>query len=105
MTHGHWPDVIDHINHDTTDNRISNLRNCSHKENVRNTTSTKGSSSKYLGVYFDASRQKWAAAISPERRKIALGRFDCERKAALAYDAAAKQHFGAFANLNFPNEA
>lgn len=36
MVHGIEPEVIDHWNHDRSDNRIANLRNGTQSENVRN---------------------------------------------------------------------
>lgn len=37
LMHGHWPaQSIDHINHDRRDNRLANLRDVSHLENMRN---------------------------------------------------------------------
>lgn len=104
----HCPDgfLVDHINRDTLDNRRSNLRICTHTENVRNTRplSTKRSNSRFLGVDLDRAGKKWVARISFNSKKIHLGTFNTEVQAATAYDFAAINHFGKFANLNFKNE-
>lgn len=103
LHHGRWPDgEIDHINHDASDNRIANLRDCTHAENLANSSSTKGSTSRFLGVSWSKKSAKWSAIISPNGKTIALGRFASEIEAAKAYDDAARKHFGEFANLNFP---
>jgi hypothetical protein len=46
----------------------------------------------------------WAAEIVVNRRSIHLGYFADKEDAARAYDAAAHEHFGAFASPNFPRE-
>lgn len=103
MAYGEWPVEIDHINLDGFDNRIENLRECSHRENTRNTWRKKKTSG-FLGVSWCGSKNRWSANIQPDGRKVFLGRFDSEVEAARAYDAAAAQHFGEFARLNFPHE-
>jgi hypothetical protein len=102
ISYGWWPEEVDHRNRCGTDNRLTNLRECSHHQNMMNQSSTKGSSSKFIGVSWSNDREKWCAMISPKGRAIPLGRYNSEIAAANAYDTAAKEYFGAFAHLNFP---
>lgn len=93
---------VDHINGDTLDNRRCNLRLCSHAENQHNKNSQAGTS-KYKGVYLYKRDKKWRAMIAKNKKNIHLGYFNDEIQAAHAYDEAARQLFGEFARLNFPN--
>ncbi len=95
--------VCDHINHDGLDNRKTNLRNCTLKQNNANTRPTKGASSKYKGVTFAKREKKWVVYIKKDGRQTFLGCFDDEVEAAKAYDAAAAKLYGEFAYLNFPD--
>lgn len=104
IVHGSWPsDEIDHINHDRKDNRIANLRNSTRSTNARNGRSHRDSASTYLGVSLNGRDGVWVAQIGLHGENTYLGRFSTEIEAALAYDKAARRHFGTFANLNFPD--
>jgi len=85
---------VDHINGDTLDNRRSNLRVCTSKENSRNWIK-KGP----RGITF--SKGKWVAQITVDYKNHNLGRFKDKEDAMRAYDVAAKLYFGEFAQLNF----
>lgn len=76
LEHGHEPDQIDHINGNRTDNRISNLRNVSKKENGRNLSISKRNKSGVTGVRFNQRRSKWEADIRVDRKLVFIGRFD-----------------------------
>ena len=93
----------DHINGNGLDNRLSNLRKCTHRQNSYNKKKqANGITSKYIGVFFDKNRKTWGAAVqcgSNRWRK----RFDSEIMAAKARDVIALKFFGEFASLNFPN--
>jgi hypothetical protein len=93
---------VDHINGDTLDNRKCNLRICTRAQNGANIPTRRDG---FKGVWFRKDTGKWAAEISPCRKKISLGSFLSEEEAARAYDAAARLHYGDYARLNFPNQA
>jgi hypothetical protein len=91
---------IDHSNHNTFDNRRSNLRLATRTQNNANHKKLNGQTSIYKGVSWDSERQKWAAFIKLKQKSRFLGRFDTEVEAAKTYNAAAKESFGRFALLN-----
>ena len=91
-------EVVDHINHDTFDNRRQNLRVCLNCENLRN-RKAKRTKDGYKGVHRHTGG-KWTAAICYHRKQVHLGLFASEYDAALAYNLAAVQYHGKFAYLN-----
>lgn len=82
--YGVMPDVlIDHINHDKSDNRIENLRLATQKENSRNRSLGVKNTSGVIGV--DKHEGKWSARIiNNEGKRISLGRFKTFKEAAAA---------------------
>ncbi len=92
--------VVDHRDRNKLNNRKSNYRYCTNKENVRNSGISKNNVSGYKGVSWDKLKQKWRAAIMVNRKSIHLGRFISKIKAAKKYNEAATKHFGEFACLN-----
>jgi hypothetical protein len=91
----------DHINGDKLDNRRENLRVCTRSQNMQNTTRRSDNTSGYKGVDWDKENGKWRAEIKVDSRRINLGRYDSAEEAALAYDRAAREYHGEFANTNF----
>lgn len=103
LWYGSWPSLhVDHIDGNTGNNRIENLREATRSQNMRNSRSAKGSTSPFLGVSWKSECKKWCAQIQMADGKKHLGYFCDELDAAKAYDAAAFAHSGAFARLNFP---
>lgn len=94
-------EMIDHKDRNGLNNQRSNLRICSHVQNAANRSST--GSSKYRGVYYwvrKGRRPKWRACIQSNRKYRVIGSFDNEKEAAIAYNKAATEQHGEFANLN-----
>jgi len=96
--------LVDHRNHDTLDNRSSNLRLATHSQNTCNRRKKKNGSSQFLGVYFNKEKSTWDSQIMHNGKKIWVGRFQTQIDAARAYDEAARKYHGEFARLNFPLE-
>jgi hypothetical protein len=67
--------LIDHINGNKSDNRISNLRLVSHLENNRNKRICNNNSSGYPGVIYYKNANKWAASINNNGKREYLGFF------------------------------
>jgi hypothetical protein len=90
--------VVDHINGNTLDNRRSNLRVCTHRQNLANSGARTG---RFKGVSH-TRHGGWRATIHIGKKQTHLGIFETEEAAARAYDAAAIRLHGEFARLNFP---
>lgn len=94
----------DHKNHDTLDNQCSNLRNATPSQNHSNQNKSKSNTSGYKGVSRRKNSSKWTAFITVNNERKHLGTFDTAEEAARWYDDAAIEHYGEFANTNFPIE-
>ena len=94
---------VDHRDHNINMNTKSNLRICTHAENMHNQKLRLGGSSRFKGVCYQKSIKRWYAQIQVNgKNQKHLGSFRSEINAALAYDRMARKHFGRFAFLNFP---
>ena len=70
-------ECIDHINGDTSDNRICNLRSITQQQNTFN--------NKSKGYFFDKTKNKWRPVLTIDGKRKYLGRYDTEEEARNAY--------------------
>lgn len=94
--------VVDHINGNTLDNRRSNLRICTSRQNLANTCTF--SVSGYKGVSQHGPRLYRARIKHDRHGEIYLGSYETPQEAAMAYDRAALLLWGEYAWLNEPLE-
>lgn len=92
--HGAWPaDQLDHVNGDTADNRIANLREVDTRENCRNQSRPKHNTSGVCGVSYRNDSGLWRAYINGQRGRVFLGSFP-SRDDAIAARKKAEVTFG-----------
>jgi hypothetical protein len=94
---------VDHIDRDGLNNRRCNLRNATRSENLANTPRRSNNRSGYKGVCWVARDGKWVAQIMEGGKHRRIGLFVSAEDAARAYDAAAREQWGEYAHLNFPD--
>jgi hypothetical protein len=101
MIYGKLPnDKVDHINGIRHDNRLCNLRECSHYENMRNRYKNSNNKSGYKGVSWSKDKQKWLVQLMVNKNRIHVGLFNDINDAAEAYKLAAIKYHGDFAKFN-----
>lgn len=96
----------DHINGNKLDNRRSNLRVATRAQNNVNRGLTPNNTTGLKGVHAPEETihgPVWLASIVVNDRGVHLGRYASPEDAGRAYDIAAAQHFGEYAQLNFPD--
>ena len=91
--HGAWPDQIDHVNGNRSDNRIVNLRNVSVAENNKNLGMRRNNTSGRTGVYWHKPSSRWVAHIVVDGRVTSLGSF-IEREDAISARVKAERTYG-----------
>lgn len=77
--HGNMPNHIDHENHDRTDNRISNLLNGSHQNNMKNQSLQRRNKSGTIGVR--ETKYGFTARITIDGIEKHLGSFKIKQDA------------------------
>lgn len=103
---GAWPNQIDHINHDKSDNRAVNLRNVTRLENSKNLKLHKRNRSGVVGVCWRDKDNRWEANISCNNKSIYLGQFVDKEDAVRVRGAAEikygfhKNHGGVYGQTN-----
>lgn len=93
--------VVDHIDHNTINNRRGNLRVCTLEQNYAN-MGPHGGSSGFVGVY--PRGQGYEAGITWHGEHFYLGHYDNPVEAAQARDRKAYELHGPYAYLNFPDD-
>jgi hypothetical protein len=95
MVYGVNPTNIDHIDGNKLNNRISNLREVTHQQNMMNRKKRVDSNNAYKGIY--KVKNTWVAEIWFMNKRHYLGSFKTDHEAGLAYQEAAKKFYGNFA--------
>lgn len=97
--HGEWPSGdIDHINRDTIDNRLENLRVVSRSEN--NMNRKRSASSGFKGVCLHKASGLWTANTKVKGVPVHLGYYKTAEEAGRAYDKFVEDTYGDVALTN-----
>ena len=87
--------AVDHINHDPTDNRWCNLRECTLAQNSGNAKLRKDNKTGFKGVRKSKSG-KYVASMRYNGKSVHLGTFCTPEEAHQAYCKAAEDQYGEF---------
>ena len=99
MHHGFLPKHLDHIDGNKLNNKIENLREATHSQNMMNVKIKKNNTSGTKGVCFDKQRKKWLVRITIQNKDIHLGRFDDLELAELVAIEGRDKYHKSFARL------
>ena len=98
VARGHLPTpCVDHINGDSLDDRIVNLREATVLQNAWNHKRRKRGSSLPMGVRTVTNSSRYQARLAVNGKMIHLGCFDSVEQAATVYRQAREKHYGEFA--------
>ena len=99
MHHGFMPEAIDHIDCDTSNNRVENLRAATKSANGMNRHAPKSNTSGCKGVIWHKGANKWMARIMTAGRDTYLGLYTDFAEACSAANNARLEHHGDFARI------
>jgi hypothetical protein len=89
---------VDHIDGDTINNNVNNLRWCSQQENNCNRKVSKNNTSGVKGISWNKDTKKWRATIRYNNKDYHLGLFSNIEDAVTARKLKANELFGEFTN-------
>ena len=88
--------LVDHINHETLDNRKCNLRKCTRSQNYMNEGLSVRNTSGVRGVSYNKLRNKWIAQISLKGICHIQNKYDTFEEAVKERKRLEKEYFGEF---------
>lgn len=99
---GYIPSMVDHVDGNTLNNKIENLRCATNGQNQHNSRRKVNNKSGAKGVrrHVAGVTKKWQARIVVAGREISLGYFSTVAEASAAYDAGCVKYAGKFACPN-----
>lgn len=89
--------VVDHIDHNRSNDAWANLRVCTQQQNCRTRNPKSNNTGGRIGVCWLKPRQKWNAYIGLDNKNINLGYYDTQVDAIAAREAAEQEYFGKYA--------
>lgn len=98
MAHGNCPDFVDHINGDTFDNHVDNLRPATRFQNQWNQGLSKANTSGVKGLSWSKTENKWFACIRYNGKNKNLGYFETKELGAEFLQLAREMLHGSYAN-------
>lgn len=94
---------IDHKDGNGLHNWRSNLRPATNSQNLMNSPPRKGR--RFKGAFNLSKKSFWMATIMLSGKRIYIGCYRSQESAAKAYDTKARELFGEYARLNFPEQS
>jgi len=96
--YGTWPEnQIDHINGNPSDNRLSNLRPATNRQNQCNAKTRVDNTTGRVGVYWAANVGKWRPMIRLNGKNVCLGLYETFPEAVAVREQAEREHYGEYA--------
>jgi hypothetical protein len=98
MFHGWMPNNVDHIDQNTFNSKIENLRAATDCENAQNRKLADKSKSGIKGVFWQNKTKKWRSCIRVNGKRKHLGYYDDIQEAKRVIMEARVKYHGSFAN-------
>ena len=100
MHYGYMPKIVDHIDRNTSNNKIENLRDACTSLNCLNSNGNKRNTSGFKNVDFLKSKRKWRVLLQVKKTSYFFGYFDdLELAGLVATEAKDKYMRLAFASI------
>lgn len=100
-----YKNKVDHINHNTCDNRKCNLRIVTNSENLQNSKVRRNNKTGITGVSFNEGKGNWKAIICYKNQNINIGTFATKEEARLARLKAEDDYFGKYSYRESMNKS
>lgn len=98
LAKGRWPrGEIDHKDRNRSNNRLANLRDSTHTQNMMNACIRSNNKTGFKGVRWHEECKGYAAHIKVGNKRLWLGAHPTPEQASAAYAKAAKKYYGEFA--------
>jgi len=94
MHHGYIPEIVDHIDRNTSNNRIENLRAANKSLNAINSKLNSRNTSGHTGVVYNKLLKKWETRLMLNKRNKYFGIFEDFDLACLVADEARRIYHG-----------